>query len=67
MGEYQKRTRRGTPTGKKENEIKPKNVNHAFDRSKNTCHKISAGAPPPKSHITEQGLQQSNMQISPST
>lgn len=30
MGEYQKRTRRGTPTGKKENEIKPKKRKSRF-------------------------------------
>lgn len=57
MGEYQERTRRGTPTGKKENEIKTtKSVNHAFDRSKNSCHKISAAAPPPKSSHNGAGL-----------
>lgn len=55
MGEYQKQTRRGTPTGKKE--IKTtKSVNHAFDRSKNSCHKISAAAPPPKSPHNGAGL-----------
>lgn len=66
MGEYQKHDE-GRPLVKKKTKSNRKNVNHAFDRSKNSCHKISAGAPPPKSHITEQGLQQSNMQISPST
>lgn len=49
-GEYQKQanTTRDAHWQKDcENEIKPKNVNHAFDRSKNSCHKISPNAPPP--------------------
>lgn len=49
-GEYQKQanTTRDAHWQKDcENEIKPKNVNHAFDRSKNSCHKISPKAPPP--------------------